>query len=107
MTAPARKPHVLKFVRGRERAPMASAGPWMPEPLAFERNGLRRWSLDEAIQRHVTDCVNYAEGDYKWAADELRIDVSTLFRWRRRWEREAALREALEASPAREIERDA
>lgn len=54
-----------------------------PPPLG--ENGLVDWSLDSALRRHVAEVLRYTEGDQEWAADELRVNRSTLYRWLRRW----------------------
>lgn len=56
-----------------------------PKPPDFIRGGITRWSVSEAVHRHVEECLHYTGFDYAWAADELGVNVSTLFRWRKRW----------------------
>lgn len=48
-------------------------------------NGLADWSLDSALKRHVAAVLEYCDGDLEWAASELGINRSTLYRWRKAW----------------------
>jgi len=43
-------------------------------------NGLADWNLGRAIARHIDEALEYCEGDKKWAARELGISGSTLWR---------------------------
>lgn len=56
-----------------------------PPPLISPRTGLADWSLNAAMQRHVAEVLRYTGGDQRWAADELGVDESTVYRWLRRW----------------------
>lgn len=56
-----------------------------PPPLINPANGLANFSVDAAIQRHVAEVLAYTEGDHGWAASELGVDASTLYRWLRGW----------------------
>ncbi len=50
-------------------------------------NGLGDFNLERAIQRHVQFTLDYTDGNYKWAADEMGINPSTIHRWREAWAR--------------------
>lgn len=63
-------------------------------PLISPSNGLADWSLDSALRRHVAAVLEYTEGDLAWAAAELRVNVSTLYRWRKAWDEGRAARVA-------------
>jgi hypothetical protein len=62
-------------------------------------NGLADWSIDSLLRRHVETVLVYTQGDLGWAADELGISVSTLWRWRQDWNSEGS--PVLKLAPAR------
>ena len=47
--------------------------------------GLANFNLDTALRRHIFMALDYCAGDMKWAAVELGISGSTLYRWCRQW----------------------
>ena len=61
-------------------------------PALIGDRGIADWTLDAAIQRHVAEVLLYTGGDQRWAADELGVDESTLYRWLRRWTKREAVR---------------
>ena len=80
---------VLPLPQRRKRVPrftdeVAVATP-KPPPLVRE-NGMIDWTLDHALQRHIRACLRYCGGNRKWAASELGVNESTVFRRTRKWE---------------------
>ena len=53
----------------------------MPRPPLAYPNGILDLRLDSAIRRHVSDVLDYCGGQRIWAAQELGVDLSTLWRW--------------------------
>lgn len=62
-----------------------------PPPL-IGANELADWSLDRALRRHVAEVLLYTGGDQRWAADEMGIAESTVYRWLRSWANNRAVR---------------
>lgn len=56
-----------------------------PPPL-MRPSGLADLRLSSALKRHVALAIEYCGGDLKWAAEELEVDRSTLWRWLRGWD---------------------
>lgn len=54
----------------------------MRSPPWIRPNGLADLTLSSAMQRHILFVLDYTEGDVRWAAQELGIHQSTLWRWR-------------------------
>lgn len=51
-------------------------------------NGLADMTVETVKRRLVLSALSYCGGDVDWAAQELGVNQSTLYRWRRRWQRE-------------------
>jgi hypothetical protein len=77
--------------RGRSLAracPPRRRAEWFPDPPSwFTATGIIDHTLESAIRRHVSFVLDYTEGELDWAAQELGVNASTLWRWRKQWER--------------------
>jgi transcriptional regulator of acetoin/glycerol metabolism len=49
-------------------------------------NGLIDLTLDSAIRRHIVRVLEYTDGQKDWAAEEMGISPSTLYRELKRWD---------------------
>jgi hypothetical protein len=68
-------------VRDRAETLRIAIPPWS------RPNGIADLTLASALQRHVSMVLDYCEGSVHWAAHEMGIDPSTLYRWRLTLER--------------------
>lgn len=62
------------------------APPWM------RPNGLADLTLESAIRRHIVLVLEYADGQKDWAAEEMGISPSTLYRELKRWDQGLSVR---------------
>ncbi|HKQ57970.1 MAG TPA: helix-turn-helix domain-containing protein [Candidatus Eisenbacteria bacterium] len=51
-----------------------------PPPICYA-SGIADLTLRSAVLRHISLVLEYTGGRQKWAAQELGIDSSTLWRW--------------------------
>lgn len=57
----------------------------VPEPPAMNlASGIADLTLASAIHRHLVLVLDYTCGDLTWAAEELNVNVTTLWRMRQR-----------------------
>lgn len=55
-------------------------------PPLFHANGLADLRLHSAIRRHMAMVLEYCSGDITWAAEELGVDRTTVWRTLKNWE---------------------
>jgi transcriptional regulator of acetoin/glycerol metabolism len=69
----------------RDRALSEDLAPRPKRPPVLRRNGIADLTLDSALKRHVHFVLDYTGGHLSWAADELGVSPSTVYRWLKRW----------------------
>jgi transcriptional regulator of acetoin/glycerol metabolism len=57
-----------------------------PAPGFHRESGVADLTLASAVRRHIVLVLEYTDGHQQWAADELGIHTTTLYRILRDWD---------------------